>query len=164
MKFNALVVAAMVIASVNASGADEPPSGAEYSGGRSNTELIQGSSGNGPGKSRESGVTEYDPKYAGLLQTNEGEDMRRRKIKKRKLKSKQTVTYLALSDEHKAKLKEIKAEYADVTKEYDETWEELIAKEGSAESLGVAPLEEMIERGHFLQWQDEIDADISNRQ
>ncbi|KAH6560369.1 hypothetical protein BASA61_005091 [Batrachochytrium salamandrivorans] len=62
MKFNALVVAAMVIASVNASGADEPPSGAEYSGGRSNTELIQGSSGNGPGKSRESGVTEYDPK------------------------------------------------------------------------------------------------------
>ncbi|KAH6591399.1 hypothetical protein BASA50_008707 [Batrachochytrium salamandrivorans] len=56
MKFNALVVAAMVIASVNASGADEPPSGAEYSGGRSNTELIQGSSGNGPGKSRESGL------------------------------------------------------------------------------------------------------------
>ncbi|KAH6591398.1 hypothetical protein BASA50_008706 [Batrachochytrium salamandrivorans] len=76
--------------------------------------------------------------------------MRRRKIKKRKLKSKQTVTYLALSDEHKAKLKEIKAEYADVTKEYDETWEELIAKEGSAESLGVAPLEEMIERDTFF--------------
>ncbi|KAH9276285.1 hypothetical protein BASA83_000964 [Batrachochytrium salamandrivorans] len=61
MKFNALVVAAMVITSVNAvryeglpSGYDELPSEAEYSGGRSTTVVTEGSSGNGQNPPQES--------------------------------------------------------------------------------------------------------------
>ncbi|KAH6585151.1 hypothetical protein BASA60_000663 [Batrachochytrium salamandrivorans] len=52
MKFNALVVAAMVITSVNAGLPDKLPSEVENSGGRSMPVFPPDSSGNGPGKFR----------------------------------------------------------------------------------------------------------------
>ncbi|KAH6575280.1 hypothetical protein BASA62_001996 [Batrachochytrium salamandrivorans] len=50
MKFNALVVAAMVITSVNAGLPDKLPSGVENSGGRSMSVFPPDSSGNGLGQ------------------------------------------------------------------------------------------------------------------
>ncbi|KAH6562738.1 hypothetical protein BASA50_010007 [Batrachochytrium salamandrivorans] len=73
MKFNILVVAAMVIASVNAvryegppSGYDELPSGDENSGGRSTAVVAEGSSGNGQNPPQESESTTEDPICADL--------------------------------------------------------------------------------------------------
>ncbi|KAH6560346.1 hypothetical protein BASA50_003326 [Batrachochytrium salamandrivorans] len=86
------------------------------------------------------------PVYYKLMK---GEDENGKKIKKRKLKSKQTAAYLALSDEHKAKLREFKAEYAGATEKYDETWKQLIAKECSTEYSGLSSMEDMIKWEHF---------------
>ncbi|KAH9244852.1 hypothetical protein BASA81_017705, partial [Batrachochytrium salamandrivorans] len=61
MKFNALVVAAMVITSVSAGLPDKLPSGVENSGGRSMSVFPQGTSGNGPGPLQESDHTNKEP-------------------------------------------------------------------------------------------------------
>ncbi|KAH6587742.1 hypothetical protein BASA50_011133 [Batrachochytrium salamandrivorans] len=75
MKVRTLIVAAMVITSVNAGGDDTPPSGAENSGGSRPKSgapfglrvipLFQlpprGSSGNGPNASQESETTKQEP-------------------------------------------------------------------------------------------------------
>ncbi|KAH6572711.1 hypothetical protein BASA62_003250 [Batrachochytrium salamandrivorans] len=49
MKFNAFVVAAMVITSVNAGGSDKPSSGDENSGGRSKSVVPEGLMGDSSG-------------------------------------------------------------------------------------------------------------------
>ncbi|KAH9252325.1 hypothetical protein BASA81_009778 [Batrachochytrium salamandrivorans] len=61
MKFNALVVAAMVITSVNAGLPDKLPSEVENSSGRSMSVFPPDSSGNGPGPFQESDNTNKEP-------------------------------------------------------------------------------------------------------
>ncbi|KAH9270595.1 hypothetical protein BASA83_007187 [Batrachochytrium salamandrivorans] len=149
MKFNALVVAAMAIASVNAVWYDELPSGDENSGGRSTTVVAEGSSGNGQGKVQVSEPTEKDqicdsiktelgtlwgrsaslesefqdqlPEYLNLMK-GIGENGRR--IKKSQLGSEQAAGYLALGGEERGILGAFKVEYAGVTENYGMIWGE----------------------------------------
>ncbi|KAH6572720.1 hypothetical protein BASA50_007934 [Batrachochytrium salamandrivorans] len=88
------------------------------------------------------------PVYYRLMK---GEDMKGKRIKKHKLKLKQMIAYLALSNEHKAILGEFKVEYAGVAKEYPAIWTELMAKECWTEFFHKLPLEKMIKKGYFLQ-------------
>ncbi|KAH6583316.1 hypothetical protein BASA60_001498 [Batrachochytrium salamandrivorans] len=200
MKFNVLVVAAMAIASVNAvwyeglpngydelpgeyegppSGYDELPSGAEHSGGRSTTELTQGSSGNGQGKVQVSEATEKDqiceglkrilsdlwdrsvdlasefhdqlPDYSSLMN---GIGKNGERIKHRKLGPTQVAGYLALSGKEKAILTNFDDNYSGVVEDYSMTWGEFERNECSTESFSLSSPEDMIQEGHFLQLPD----------
>ncbi|KAH6585390.1 hypothetical protein BASA61_006869 [Batrachochytrium salamandrivorans] len=179
MKFNVLVVAAMAIASVNAVWYEGLLSETGNGSGRSTTVVAEGSSGNGQGKVQYSGPTEKDPKCADL-ETRLGDLWNKathleaglqdqlpvyfnlmngigksgRKIKPHKLGSKQAAGYSELSDEEKVILDNFKAEYGAVTEEYEKVRRELI-QECLAESFDMISREEVIRKGHFLQFPDE---------
>ncbi|KAH6595451.1 hypothetical protein BASA61_003811 [Batrachochytrium salamandrivorans] len=179
MKFNALVVAAMVIASVNAVWYEGLLSETGNGDGRSTTVVAEGSSGNGQGKVQYSGPTEKDPKCADLetrlgdlwgksasLESEfqdqlpdysslmNGIGKSGRKIKPHRLGTKQKAGYSELSDEEKAILDNFKAEYGAVMEEYEKVRRELI-QECLAESFAMISREEVMRKGHFLQLPDE---------
>ncbi|KAH6583315.1 hypothetical protein BASA60_001497 [Batrachochytrium salamandrivorans] len=172
MKFNVLVVAAMVIASVNAGGADELPSGAEHSGGRSTTVVAEGSSrhkSNIPQipepkklpiceglKLRldelwdraailESELQDQLPEYLNLMK---GLDLNGEKIEEGQLGSEQAAAYSALDSKDMFILKTFDEEYGGVMEDYGMTWGEFERK-CPAESRGVLSLEEMVQRDNF---------------
>ncbi|KAH6562729.1 hypothetical protein BASA60_011014 [Batrachochytrium salamandrivorans] len=177
MKFNALVVAAMVIASVNAGGADELPSGDENSGGRSTTVVAEGSSGNGQNIPQISDPKElpiceglerrlgdlwnraneieagFHGQLPGYLNLMKGLDLNGDKIEESQVGSEQAAGYSALSGRERVILTNFDHDYNGVMEDYGMTWGEL-SRKCSAESLGVLSLEEMLEHGLFLQFPD----------
>ncbi|KAH6572588.1 hypothetical protein BASA60_006557 [Batrachochytrium salamandrivorans] len=188
MKFNVLVVAAMVIASVNAVWHDNLPSGVENSGDMSKAEseesLLQGW--NEPKVPKpikddskcdpivekltdlrretyniEDELRERMPTYFNLMK---GMDADGKKINPSILKAEQVTAYLELSDEKKATVEGFKTEYAGVMERYDAIWGEFIDSRCFTEDLLWMSPDEMIKRGPFPKLQDENDVDIPNEQ
>ncbi|KAJ1332394.1 hypothetical protein BSLG_008698 [Batrachochytrium salamandrivorans] len=165
MKFNVLVVAAMVIASVNAVWHDNLPSGVENSGDMSKAEseesLLQGWNEPKVPKPIKDDSKYQLPIYFNLMK---GMDADGKKINPSILKAEQVTAYLELSDEKKATVEGFKTEYAGVMERYDAIWGEFIDSRCFTEDLLWMSPDEMIKRGPFPKLQDENDVDIPNEQ
>ncbi|KAH6589489.1 hypothetical protein BASA50_009998 [Batrachochytrium salamandrivorans] len=171
MKFNALVVAAMVIASVNAGGADELPVGLSTVENipqipePKKLPICEGL------KLRldelwdraailESELQDQLPEYLNLMK---GLDLNGEKIEEGQLGSEQAAAYSALDSKDMVILKTFDEEYGGVMEDYGMTWGEFERK-CPAESRGVLSLEEMVQKGQFLQLPDAYGVTASSEQ
>ncbi|KAH6563946.1 hypothetical protein BASA61_002338 [Batrachochytrium salamandrivorans] len=174
MKVSVIVVAAMVITSVNAGLWNSTMDWFRGNGGRSTTALVEGSSSNGQSEAAikgricnylqhilgelwdrandlEAGLHDQLPEYLNLMK-GIGENGRR--IKKSQLGPKQKAGYLALNGRNRTIFTTFDEEYSGVIEDYGMTQGEFSRKKCPPESLGVLSLEEMIYHGHFLQLPD----------
>ncbi|KAH6589085.1 hypothetical protein BASA50_010250 [Batrachochytrium salamandrivorans] len=160
MKFNVLVVAAMVITSVNAKWYDV------FTGcfrGRCPLNIFKSSKHTKFNPICDIIVKEladlrkdaYDIEAAFRSQLSDysnlmkGMDAKGKKINPRMLKAEQVFAHRALSNEDKAKVDGFKTVYAVVMENYRKTWEKLMKNGCSIKSLSLFSPGEMIKRGPF---------------
>ncbi|KAH6572417.1 hypothetical protein BASA60_006630 [Batrachochytrium salamandrivorans] len=141
MKVSVIVVAAMVITSVNAGLWNSTMDWFRGNGG----ELWDRAN------DLEAGLHDQLPEYLNLMK-GIGENGRR--IKKSQLGPKQKAGYLALNGRNRTIFTTFDEEYSGVIEDYGMTQGEFSRKKCPPESLGVLSLEEMIYHGHFLQLPD----------
>ncbi|KAH9268552.1 hypothetical protein BASA84_000157 [Batrachochytrium salamandrivorans] len=173
MKFNALVVAAMVITSVNA-GLWRSTMGCFGHSCRLRSASSQGSLDSDSDESQESeaktnpiclaiamqlfalwndmGILDY--RLHNPMQASH--DLIENDIKKGKLRAKGMVAYSELNSEDQAKPENIEQGLVDLEQSYRQTWKELIKNKCSIESFFLLFPKEMEEQGHFPRWQDGV--------
>ncbi|KAH6584964.1 hypothetical protein BASA60_000745 [Batrachochytrium salamandrivorans] len=170
MKFNALVVAAMVIASVNAVRYEGPPVGMTNSPVGLSTVVNPPQESEAARKAQicadfkrrlgdlwdrsvdlEAGFHDQLPEYHNLMK---GIGENGRMIKKSQLGPKQVAGYLALNGRNRTILTIFDHEYAGVVGDYGMAWGGFSQNECPTESFSLLSPEEMVDYGHFLQLPD----------